>query len=461
MLEEEEITEEWFNEPLVDEEPKEEIVTEGQNMAPEMTDRFLELFLSYSFSNITYGKLTFHVILGQLFNYDGRSIYIKLGNRNLGLRFHEYVSQDSGSGKSSATSFITSFCNSIPLNVKIVRGEVSEAALVGTFQSRRVTNPAGGQTDVTEEVPGVLRELQNGGIIIFDEASYVLKSGEKEYTKFFLNYLQTAMDEPPANLVTKRTVLGELAYSPTCSFMFLTYPVPIKTYEVLKGGFFQRTVAYFKKLRDDEWDKIKDEFIKKLKSIETKEMYTDTRFSELVNYLKSVREWGKKINYVFVDEQGKKALSIFYDKFKEMVDKHEGEKKDVLNTFRIRSLVEVLKIASHRALLDKRNNVMAEDVEYGARLVLECFISVVDFVDWAVSQTMSLESWELYWQRLKKEWFFIIKKCDAKNGMCQLSKFKEVIETFLGISPPSAYRLIEVWNKKGLIIKKANYIILR
>ncbi|MEM5866342.1 MAG: DUF3987 domain-containing protein [Candidatus Aenigmatarchaeota archaeon] len=451
---EEELVENLPIEPL--EEEEEILVSEEKSLL----SQFLDLFLTYSFTNTTYGTLVFHTILGQIF----KDVKLYLGNREISLMVHIFLVSDSGSGKSSAIPIITQICNSLEIPIHIQRGEVSEAGLVGTFGIRR-TVQGGRVVETVELIPGALYKLANGGIIVFDEAGFVLKSGEKEYTKHILNYLQTAMDNPPANQITKIMASGEIIFSPRVSFIFLTYPIPFKMMEVLKGGFFQRALPYFRKLTQIEWDNIKKEFLVRLAEKEKSfDIQQNIEFTQFINRMREIINWvrGNRLQVVF-SQKAKELLDEFYKKFEEKYGSFEGDKKDIINTFKIRSMVEVCKLASHYALIEKRTIVQASDVEKAENLIFNCLDSMVNFMEWVSETKIEKESWEISWERIRREWWFILSKLNLDSeGRCPIKNFKDLIASFLGVSEPTAYRLIDIWSKKGLIKKlEGNLVKLR
>ncbi len=432
-----------------------EIEEEKRNLELE----FVDLFTSYSFTNITYAKLAFHVIVGQLF----KNVKFYLGNRPIDMRVHLFYVSDSGSGKSSAISFIKNVANSLNIPTAVIRGEVSEAGLIGSYVLVRKIED-GKAVDKIELQEGVLKSLANGGIIIFDEAGFVLKSEEKQYTKNLLGYLQAAMDEPPNNLITKITALGEIVFSPLASFIFLTYPIPFKIMEVLRGGFFQRLILYFRKVSKVEWENIKNEYLRKLAEENIKlDLSTNIQYTNLINELREIKEWveNSKPQLKFTKE-AKEFLNNFYKKFDERYGKFEGEKGDLFNSFRIRSMVEICKLAGHYAILNRRDKVVLEDVEKASNLIFDCLDSLVSFLEWASEAYVKKESWEIYWERVRKEWYVLVRRLKVdSNGFCPLEDFKNLISEFCGVSSSSAYRLIDVWARKGLIVKEGRMVKIR
>jgi hypothetical protein len=447
------------------EEEKEEVEEKKESLE----SRFIDLFLTYSFTNMDYGKLLFHTIVGQLF----KPAYIVLGNRKIDLRTHFFYCADSGSGKSTPLGFIFQFCNSLTLQegnntiflipLHIQRGEISEAGLIGSFEEvRRIGSR--GVIEISQQFkPGILYKFANEGLIIFDESEFILRSEEKEYTKNLLNYLQTAMDTPPANQITKIMKGGEIIFNPTTSFGFLTYPTPFKIYKVLQGGFFQRLIPYFRRLTPTEWDNLQ----KAVKSglLEGKweeKLSSSIKFSTLVgDLLEIVKEVRKEKPQILISSGAKDVIDSFYKKYKEEFS-FEGEKGQLFSSFKIRSIVQSTILASHYAILDGRRKVVAEDMEKGVNIINSSLNTLLEFIEEGEVVASKKEAWEMYWERLKKEWFFVVKKLPINSeGYCPLQNFVEFLEDFFGISQSSAYRLEEIFEKKKLITKVGKMVKLK
>jgi hypothetical protein len=441
------------------------IVKEKENLE----NLFIDLFLSYSFTNTIYGKLLFHAILGQLF----KNSYIILGNRRLDLRTHFFYCADSGSGKTTPLGFVRMVCNSLVLNENnetkflipfhIQRGEISEAGLIGGFNEvKRIGS--GGRIEIFNEfVPGILYEFANDGLIIFDEAEFILKSEEKEYTKNILGYLQTAMDVPPGNQITKIMKGGKIIFNPTTSFGFLTYPTPFRIYKVLQGGFFQRLIPFFRRLTPTEWQNLQDEVKKGLCEEKWMESLTSSyKFSTLVNELLEIT---KKIRaekpQIMVSSGAKDVIENFYKYFSEKFE-FEGSKGQLFSTFRIRSVVQGSILASHYAILDGRRKIMAEDMEKGMDIIKRSLESLLNFIEESEVAGEKKEAWEVYWEKLKKDWFYVIRKLPIDNyGFCPLQSFAEFLSGYLGLSVQSCYRLIDIFAKKKLISKEGKMVKLK
>jgi len=465
----------WLSEYVEENEEKEEEIREREEEIMEdfekdnLETEFIKLFTSFSFTNILYGELVFHTILGQLW----KRAYFYLGNKRIDLRTHFFYSADSGSGKSTALQFVSDTCyrlrvydekrkEEVPLiPIHIQRGVISDAGLIGSYEDEQVRI---GNVVSTRHVlvPGILKKFENGGLIIFDEANFVLKAEEREYTKDFLGYLQTAMDYEPANLIVKVTKKGEIVLAPIVSFGFLTYPVHFRIYQVLQGGFFQRLLLYFRRLSLDEWNLIKEDVINSLGEEKKKESITSSiSYTKLINGLiELTKQIENERPQILISPNAKNVLREYYDYYNKNYT-FDGEKGQLFNTFRIRSLVQMTTLASHYAILGGRRKIVAEDMERARKIIEESIASLLRFIEEEEAGIGKKEAWEVYWEKLKPNLFIIARKLGVDSqGYVPLKTFVEFIGNYFGVSESRAYGLASIFERKKLIKKEGNMVKL-
>jgi len=437
---------------------------EEYSKGDEIINKFLKLFTSYSIRNLAYGKLMFHAIMGQICKH----INITIKKQKRDLRIHPWFVQDSGSGKSSGLPFINDVIKALKIQFKIHSGDINEASLVGSFDKRSQSVSSRGTTvteDEVVEIPGLLRTFEDGGILFFEEAEFILEASKRDYNKLLLGYLQASMNPigDPSHCVERSLKYGTILLHPKCTFIFTSPLVNTKLSDVMRMGFFQRTLPYFKKLKNEDWNAIAKGVIKNIGAERTKQFTDEVQmFSDIIVYLSQVKKRVQSIDRVFFSMGAKKQLAEYYKKYCKEISNLKGQLKDTMDTFKIRSLVNVAIIASHKALLDMRNNVVAEDVFYASDFVLECMKSLMTFMETSV-EMVSQDIYEVRWNKVRRNWFDIfskVKKGLEKNSLNRKA-FIEYLQKYLGLSDSSAYRYVDTWIKRGYLVRIGEDVALK
>ena len=435
--------------------------------------RYMKLFDKVSVNNPLYGHLTLHLILGQIFKH----IYIYVGQNLRDLRIHPFVIQDSGSGKSVAESLVIKIANSLGIPIYNATGEVSEPKLIGSWEwvDKVKKVKAGGKVKpivVREKVlvPGVLKMFEKGGIILYDEAGVFLRSAKKEYNLLLLNYIQAVMNPigSPMNRISRDLKGGQIIVQPQCSLWFLTYPIKGEIIEVLRTGFFQRTLPLIRRLSEDDWKMIEDGVINLMLTAQNKEeefkkflKENERELNYIISYLREVKEWAKNVKRVYFGDGVKEALNLYRQMLYKELENLEGEVKEIFNTFRVRSLIDVMVIAAHKALLDKRIIVRKEDVEYAAKLIFNSITSLIKSLEF-MKEMAEDDVYMVRWRKLKSDWVNIIRRLKPdKQGWFERKKFVEEVSKYFKISIPSAYRYVQEWVARGLLEEDANKKMLK
>lgn len=451
-----EIEEYSFNPPfLYDESYLEKFIRSDKN---DVLKKFVELFSEVSLLNTVYAHLSFHLILGQLL----KNVKIKYGKDSiLDCRIHFFISQDSGSGKSKALIFIKKICDELKIPIEIIEGEINEASLMGSFKEKHTK---GGIVRIEEE--GLYRKYEDGGILFFDEAGLFMRHEQKEYNPGILEYIQGATNEyyEPNSVLTRNLKGISIKVHPYVSIAMITFPIENKVLDLLKRGFFQRIFPYFRILTRDEWLQLQKLYNKKLyeglrMNIESKSWNLDieekkykNEIDNLVKSLLDVKNFA--MNKKITIEHG--ALDFLNNVSEEINNKISSTSKDIqeyLNTFRIRSINNIIKISTHRALINKRTEIKVEDLEYASNLVKNIIFSLIEQIEGLKEVAREKDAYKIRWEEFKKEKEFLIKNLLRENNKNKISvnNFKKLIEDHFGVSDRSAHRIIIEWDKRKLI----------
>jgi histone H3/H4 len=410
---------------------------------------FLKTFDKVSVHNEFYARLSLHLILGQIFKNFKLYVY---GNYN-DLRVHPFIMAPSGSGKSVAEAFIYTIAQKLNIPFEIITGEVNEASLIGSWVPDK-RNP---NIMVLEE--GILKRYEKGGILLADEGAILLKSTKKNYNLLLLLYLQSAMNPigSPSNTIVRNLKYGVIKVEPQCSFGILTYPVKELLLETLRMGLFQRALLYIRVLSPKDWLKM-SEAIKQGILISQNQSsfnlliknYYDN-IADLSNYLNGVKLWSTGLSKLIIQsDTNAKQIDKFIAEYNELCSKVKDPMKEILDSFRNRSLVEIFKLASHKALLDKRLVITDEDINYGLLIVKKSLNSIYKALESLEEVAKTVTSPEARWNKFKANLQFLKIKHNP-DGTIPSNELINLIINFFGLSRSSAFRLLEEWEREGLI----------
>ncbi|MFQ6118723.1 MAG: hypothetical protein ACE5KE_02425 [Methanosarcinales archaeon] len=443
-----------FSRNLHEEDYLAQFTKEKKSFGEEILETFLKLFDKCSTKNEIYAHQMFHCILGQMF----KDITVSwIGTNENDLRFNPFVIISSGAGKSVAVNFLKKISDGVNVPFYVKTGEITEAALIGSFTK----DP--GKKPVKET--GLMEKFADGGIIHFDEADCFLSSQEKEYNKNLLSYIQTALNTigSPQNRINKDLKYGSIDYFPKCSFSFTTYPIKTKMMDVLKRGFFQRIMPYCKILTKKEWDELVERIIdmmyerhKKMEDEKWKKILAReaVQIDKLISKLLEVKSYveknfkGKRI----VWEDGvKEKLNEINKKISRRLFLIGGDVGELFDTFRVRTINEIHRVAIHKAFLDKRLIISVEDIEYAESLMLKVFNSLLGTVI-NLEEVVKHDSIDMQrWRKLKRDWSTIMRRLTFKKGLVETNQFVEVCAKYFDVHESTMRRYLTEWVKKGLL----------
>ena len=313
---------------------------------------YMEIFNTYSIANEAYGKISFHVILGQAL----RQIHFAVGSRKIDIRVHLLLIKPQGTGKGAGYTFVERISKDLDLRFQSLT-ESTDAGLVGTV----VYDPATKQNVV---VPGL---LHSADIVGMEEAS-VLFDYANEFSKKNMTYMQQAMNPlwDASNTITKKLGTETIEIHPHASFVLTTYPPDRLVDKLLKTGFVDRVIPIF----EDVTLADRLAVIRKLSEIFNydKALY-EAKYLSVVKRFQKVIEFGTKTGqqYITVTDDIHKLMLQIIEEFAMKILDASPKAREKLEHF-ITRLYEVLfRLAAHHALISLRKHLDVSDILY-ARL---------------------------------------------------------------------------------------------
>lgn len=294
-------------------------------------------------------KVMFHSLLGTMFTKAGIG-YNESGNKK-SVRFHAFIIQDSGTGKSHTFKVIDNLMTKFGVNSLLTIND-TEATVTGT-----VTMDADGVA-VTRN--GLLSEKD---AIIWDEGSTLLR--DSPYSKNITDFLQMAMDEP--GKVSKGLRLGRLEYRTNTTIMAGSYMFDEFKDTIMHKGFLQRMFVLCNSFTREEERKIRvgKNLLKNIRNVDRMEQLE----KKMLDIITKCVDKNKKPLFFNVEDTKKfnVYLETIYGDYIDM--QFNGEKQKVLKTFfnRVHTLID--KLATQHAIVNNQKEVMYEDMIYGAELI--------------------------------------------------------------------------------------------
>jgi len=310
---------------------------------------YLTVFSSYSFKNEMYGRISLHVLIGQLL----RNVYYRVGARKIDIRVHLLLIKPQGSGKGAGYGFIEKVATELGLNFRHVTKSTG-AALAGS----NVIDPG---TKKYVEKPGILKTAD---IVGMEEASPLFDLTD-EFSKMNMTYFQITMNvlEDTSCRITIDLLSGDIDYKPHASLLMTTYPPDKLVDKLIKTGFIDRMIAVF----EDVTLADRLEVIKKMSeniNRKTTESFQD-EYKNLIKRLEVVvRKFQKGKVCVTVPEKIDKVMLQVIDEFAMKILDASPKAREKLEHFVSRLYENLMKLSIQHALLSLRTTVEIKDVLY-------------------------------------------------------------------------------------------------
>ena len=322
-----------------------------EDFGDKLIQDYLEAFGKYSIKNELYGKISLHVILGQVLC---KNIYYRMGSREIDPRIHMLLIKPQGTGKGAGYSFVDKMARRLGIEFQSLT-ESTDAGLIGT------TRTEGNQSVV---VPGL---LQTADILGMEEAS-VLFDYTSEFSKKNMTYMQITMNAlEDSSCKIDKQLGGELIeFKPHASFLLMTYPPDRLVDKLLKTGFIDRVIPIFEDVTLQE----RLEVIKKMTeniNVSTKESYLQY-FESVAKRLEIIiKKYEKTKTCITIPDNIHGIMLPIIEEFAMKILDASPKAREKLEHFISRLYENLLKLAIHHALLCRREVVEVGDVLY-ARL---------------------------------------------------------------------------------------------
>ena len=341
-------------------------------MGKEIIEKFLEEFDKHSRNNRTYGRLAFHVLIGQALKH----IEVHCGGYYFDIRTHLMLLMPSGTGKSRGYPILNTIMQRLQMHVTQVT-EITDAALLGTIEENpdwhHVTNP---EVERWQSVPGLLQETD----VFFMDESEILFNPKKTHIQSTLTYFQQAFNPigSPNNLIIKKLAHGSaITVAPTCSGIFLSYtPKDVIDY-IMTKGFFQRVILFPKKVSEEDRIKNQEEEINLLGT----ETANESNISDVVKFIKELQvKYAKTRSFGF----SKDAKTVFKNQQKKfwLYTKTSTTRiKEIMGSFISRYVPMSYLLAVHHAIIHGRQLVEPADAKYSTELMLKTFQHLLSWLE--------------------------------------------------------------------------------
>ena len=344
----------------------------------ELTELWSDRFADYSYNNHTFGVASLHLLIGQLLKY--QKIYKK--GQIIDLRCNLYAMMDTGSGKSVALDIVDNYANGLGLNVVSI-DDMTDASLIGTIEQTTEYNKFNDKETSYDIVPGIMADAD---IIHFDEAEVLLNPSKNSQNAKL--YFQKGMNPigTPSNIIKKKLAHGDPIELPVeASFYFTSY-VPEKFESlIVHTGLLPRMLMVPKELTYS--DRQKNSFT----DIENLGCGADfaRNDKEIMSMLKQIGSAGQQR----LDFDFEKTKPLLRNKITAMYDistQSSFTTQKLINGFvpRYQNLLYVL--SAHRAVMDDRTNIKAEDINSTFKtLIYPALTGVLTLLEVATSQNAS------------------------------------------------------------------------
>jgi len=328
--------------------------------ADKIIDAYIDVFSSYSFKNLLYGKISLHVVLGQILS---NKVCYRMGSRIIDPRIHMFLIKPQGSGKGSGYGFVDRLTSDLNINFQKLT-ESTDAGLIGTIKYNKKTNQE-------EIIHGLLRDAD---IIGMEEAS-VLLDFTSEFSKKNMTYMQITMNalEDSSCFVSKKLGSELIEFKPHASFVLMSYPPDNLVEKILKTGFFDRLVPIFEDVTlEDRLDTIRrmseNINISPVKQTELKQKYNDLLEKLVLINQRFGKDSSGAMKIVKIDDDIHQKMISVIEEFAMKILDVSPKAREKLEHFISRLYEILLKFAIHHAILDGRLYLDTSDVLY-ARLI--------------------------------------------------------------------------------------------
>jgi hypothetical protein len=415
----------------------------------DLMDKYLDVFNNYSWNNETFGKLTFHTILGQVL----KNKKIPKGGLLLDPRISIFLVQDSGSGKSTAYECVTRLIDQLGYK-HMSMNEPNDAALIGTQEESEVTDDDGEKRKEWNATSGALSWAD---MILVDEGIVLLRP--KKHGKDVLVILQTALNPigSESNKYEKHMAHGDPIYiQPHCSLIVTSIMPPGLDSVALTGGFLQRILLFPRWLTDE--DRIRNALTDiELLGIARK---TKKKMNNIVKEFEEIRDYYENNDIIF-PERVKPFIKQLVKKLFKNIEKSDVNIKPILLTFLSRYQNFMYVLAYHYCAMDMRTEVSTDDLRRAYDLINTVFGEIAFWLE-STLKTSKLETKiRSYKIKMLKLFAEDKHKKDGDKKYIPRAKFVKLLAKRLRVSKPTARNYLKEFIKRGILEEKNRKVYLK
>lgn len=357
-------------------------------MSLERTEKLYDIFRSYvshfSVKNDHIYLPLFHVVIGKAMK--ARMIW---GGREMSIREHLFITQQSGTGKSEAVKSAKLLLEKQFGQKARIITTATDASLVGQF-----TETQNGKKRETKISYGALYDCD---LLDWDEGSVVVKGGR--FAENISDILQMAMDEP--GFVSKLLGRGVIEFYTNASIVAGSYEFDRFSTTMFEKGMLQRMLHTARIFTHEETigmnrAKIQLGKFRDIKSIMTyqtkfKEEFYSQQYSPTINFNKDA------------NDQYEDDIIRFYEE--NVHSQYMDRKQHALEGFYNRMDLHVRKVAAQVALLEGSDEVDYDHMKYGMQIAGNSIDSIkllLDRTERRVQHKALLDRKKIVFEILKK-----------------------------------------------------------
>lgn len=330
---------------------------------------FLSMFNELSYNNELYGRLSFHLLLGQLL----RHIKIKKGGDYIDPRVSFLLLQPSRTGKSRPYALVNYIGDKCGLNI-ISPDELTDASLIGTIDE---VTKKGKDDDKYTINYGCLKSVD---IIHWDEAEILLSANPKKYSQNAIFYFQKALNPlgSKSSEISKKLAHGEwIRVYPKCSLYLTSIMMDKLEKQILEKGICQRLILFPRELTIEEREKND--------ILDSTKYGTDTldkiKIQLIIDELNSIKAYYQNIKEITIPSTLQPLIKNKIISFHNVLQQTTDNVRGILQSF-VSNYKDIMMIlAIHSAALNKRYVVNIDDIVYGYKLSFQLFKYILPWIE--------------------------------------------------------------------------------
>ncbi len=339
---------------------------------------YMKYFETKSKKNEFFGQLSGHVILGQI----TKQIQIPQENYYDDNRVHLLLIQRSGTGKTAGSDVFLDITNELGLAIHPL-DDFSDASAAGTVIQ---------DEDNREETH--IREgfLGNSDIVHSDEASTLFDPARHQAR--MLNFIQKACNPigSAGNIINRSLSPGAINTTSTSSFLFTTFPPENQRMiaTILNSGIMQR-MMFFPRVLDTATKKDMSREVGKQmfkrgsdqRALDENPLEGDVTLTDVVQAFAELRDIYEDVVEIEIPQQLEtfvlQKIDFMYDFIHTNIKRDDIKEKaeDFVN----RWTVMIRKLATHKAILDKKFRIRKSDMVYAWRIIHKIMIATAHYIE--------------------------------------------------------------------------------